>query len=181
MSVIRSDLNEPEIKVAFCGCMGSGKTYASNLLQLKTNARIMSIAQPIKDIVSVMNLKAPGRGEHIMVGTVGRSLDNRVWIDQLVERAQGDVIVDDVRFENEARILKENNFTIIFLDVPWYVRFQRVMERSEDLRDHIQYFGDATESAPERIDKRYFDYICKTEADVERVIEEITSSDVSPK
>ncbi len=176
MSVIRSDLNVPELKVAFCGSMGSGKTYASNLLQIKTNARLMSIAQPIKDIVASMNLKSPNRGEHIMVGTVGRSLDNRVWIDQLIDRAKGDVIVDDVRFENEAKILKENNFTIIYLDVPWYVRFQRVMERSDDLRDHIQYFGDASESAPERIDKSYFDYICKTEADVETVINKIANN-----
>ncbi|MBH45078.1 MAG: hypothetical protein CMC93_00500 [Flavobacteriaceae bacterium] len=171
MSIVKNNFEVPTTKVAFCGSMGSGKTYASTQLQLKTNAKIMSIARPIKELVSRMNLKDAGRGEHIMVGTVGRSIDNNIWINKLIARIDGDVIVDDVRFENEAKVLKENGFTIIYLNVPWHVRFKRVLKRSDDLRDHIQYFANESETACETIDKRLFDYVCTTESQVDEVIE----------
>ena len=174
MSIVKQNFEIPPIKVAFCGSMGSGKTHAANQLQMKTNVQIMSIAKPIKEVVSRMNLKDPGRGEHIMVGTVGRAVHKNVWIDKLIARMNGDVIVDDVRFENEAKVLKEKGFTIIYLDVPWHVRFNRVLKRSEDLRDHIQYFAVESETSCETIDKRLFDYVCTTEAQVDEVIENMT-------
>lgn len=174
MSIVKNNFEIPKTKVAFCGSMGSGKTYASNQLQLKTNAKIMSLARPIKNLVSRMNLNDPGRGEHIMVGMVGREINKNIWVEKLLTRIEGDVIVDDVRFENEAKLLKENGFTIIYLNVPWHVRFKRVLKRSENLKDHIQYFAHESETSCESIDKRLFDYICTTEAQVDEVIENLT-------
>ena len=174
MSIVKNNFEIPPIKVAFCGSMGSGKTHAANQLQIKTNATIMSIAKPIKEVVSRMNLKDAGRGEHIMVGTVGRADKERFGREILIALISRFVIVDDVRFENEAKVLKENGFTIIYLDVPWHVRFNRVLKRSEDLRDHIQYFANESEISCETIDKRLFDYVCTTEAQVDEVIENMT-------
>lgn len=174
MSIVRtsSPAERNVFRVAFCGSMGSGKTYAARQTQTLKDAKIYSIAQPIKEIT--LNMKMGGRGSNIMVGTVGRSIQENVWVDQLLAKLDGDAIVDDVRFENEARILRENGFIIVYLDTPWHVRFGRIMERCDNLAAHIQYFNDPSEVAPEQIDHKYFDFICKTEDEVDKIIKQIT-------
>tara|TARA_B110000008_G_scaffold279126_1_gene325043 strand:- start:2041 stop:2589 length:549 start_codon:yes stop_codon:yes gene_type:complete len=180
MSVIRTQ-KSPNMKIAFCGSMGSGKTYAAIELSNRIEAKIMSISKPIKEIVSDMGKM--GRGSHIMVGMVGRQIDNRVWIDKMMERIEKykdtgtNIIVDDVRFENEAKALKDDGFTLVYLDTPWHVRFQRIHERTDDLNQHIQWFAHPSEVALETVDKSYFDFICKKEEDVDSVINSISKKD----
>lgn len=178
MSVIRTE-EKHVMKVAFCGSMGSGKTYAANELSNQTEAKIMSIAKPIKEIVSDMGHR--GRSSHIMVATVGRQINRRLWIDKLMDRIEKykqagteNIIVDDVRFENEAKTLKDAGFTLVYLDTPWHVRFQRIRERTDDLNEHIQWFAHPSEVALETIDKSYFDFICKKEDEVDSVIKEVS-------
>ena len=180
MSVIRTKKTQT-MKVAFCGSMGSGKTYAAIHLSNGIDAKIMSISKPIKEIVSDMG--QTGRGSHIMVGTIGRQIDNRVWIDKMMERIQKhdhldtNIIVDDVRFENEAKALKDAGFILVYLDTPWHVRFQRIRERTDDLNEHIQWFAHPSEVALEKVDKSYFDFICKKEEDVDLVIKDLSKND----
>lgn len=177
MSVIRTQKN-PSIKVAFCGSMGSGKTYAANELLQKIDAKMLSIAKPIKEIVSDMG--HTGRASHIMVGTVGRQIDRRIWIDKLMERIEKyresgaeNIIVDDVRFKNEAETLKEAGFYLVYLNTPWHVRFQRIRERTDDLNADIQWFAHPSEIALETVDMSYFDFVCTNEDDVHGVINDL--------
>lgn len=175
MSIIRTQ--QPEsVKVAFCGPMGSGKTYASNELKNKVEAKVLSIAKPIKEIVSDMG--HTGRASHIMVGTVGRQINNDIWIEKLMQRIDKynacnieNIIVDDVRFENEAKALKKAGFVLVYLNTPWHVRFQRIRERTDDLTEHIQWFAHPSEVALEHVEKAYFDFICNNEDDIHKVIE----------
>jgi cytidylate kinase len=103
-----------------------------------------------------------------MVGMVGRHIDNDVWVKKMKSRLKRvhNVIVDDVRFENEVKMLKEEGFTIIYLNTPWHVRFKRIRERSTYL-EHVQYFNDPSEIACENIDKKYFDYVWSTPSEVD--------------
>jgi dephospho-CoA kinase len=161
--------------------MGSGKTYAANELSNRVQAKTMSISKPIKEIVSDMG--HTGRASHIMVGTVGRQINRRLWIDKMMERIDKhkntgtNIVVDDVRFENEAKTLKDAGFTLVYLDMPWHVRFQRIRERTDDLNEHIQWFAHPSEVALETVDKSYFDFICKKEEDVDSVIEDLSKKD----
>lgn len=181
MSVINTkELEQLPIKIAFCGAMGSGKTYAANLVKTQKHVNILSIAKPIKEIVTDMG--HTGRSAHIMVGMVGRQIDNNVWVGKLIDRitaheqaGRTNLVVDDVRFQNEAKALKEAGFTIIYLNTPWHVRFQRIRERTDDLSQHIEWFAHPSETAPERIDRTYFDFICSTEKDVEKVVNNLLS------
>lgn len=179
MSVIQVKENvHSGIRIALCGSMAAGKTYAANQLKIITDGHIISIATPIKDIVSSMDLK--GRASHIMVGMVGRQCDSDVWINKCKESIESsgndNIIVDDVRFENEATVLKKLGFTLIFLDTPWHVRFQRIRERDDNLNLHVKWFAHASEVAPENIDRSVFDYICKTPGETDEVIKSITQS-----
>ena len=160
------------MKVAFCGSMGSGKTYASKLLCERTQVEVLSIAKPIKEIVT--RIGHGDRASHIMVGMVGRLLSPNVWIDALMESIpDGNVVVDDIRFENEAIALKRAGFVLVYLNTPWHVRFKRVQKRTDDLSAHIQWFAHESEVAPEKIDKKLFDYVCESEEDVTNVINKI--------
>jgi len=169
---------DPVIRVAFCGSMGSGKTYASNLLREKIDARVLSIAKPIKEIVSDMGKS--DRASHIMVGSLGRELDKNVWVKRLLSRIDAyetsgvnELVVDDVRYENEALALKDRGFILVYLKTPWHVRFQRIRERTDDLTAHIQWFAHESEISPETMDRTLFDYICESEEHVDNVINEI--------
>ncbi len=175
MSVISMKEKIPTLKIAFCGAMGSGKTFAANLIKSQQDVNVLSIAKPIKEIVTDMGHK--GRSAHIMVGMVGRQVDDNVWVNNLMDRIDShekagrtNLVVDDIRFQNEAKALKEAGFTIVYLNTPWHVRFQRIQERTDDLTQHIQWFAHSSETAPEKIDRKYFDFICSTEKDVETVV-----------
>ena len=177
MSIVRQKETSTSVKVAFCGSMGSGKTYASNELRnlLKDDCKILSIASPIKEIVHDMG--QTGRACHIMVGTIGRQIDNSTWISKLMDTVASyersgvhNIIVDDVRYENEANVLKENGFTLIYLNTPWHVRFKRIRERTDDLKEHIEWFAHSSEIASEKIDKACFDYIITEESEVLEVL-----------
>lgn len=174
MSVVRN-IKEKSYRIAFCGSMGSGKTYASNLVVSQlAHCKKMSFATPIKDIVAQFNKS--DRASHIMVGMVGRSLDPDVWVKDLkkrLSRMSGNIVVDDIRYENEAKMLKEEGFTIVYLNTPWHVRFKRIRERSDNYLDHIQHFNDPSEVACESIDKSYFDYVWSLPSDVDDGIDKL--------
>lgn len=181
MSIVKQ--KSPEVvsmKVAFCGSMGSGKTYASNELRngVDGDCKVLSIAHPIKDIVQDMG--QVGRACHIMVGMIGREIKESTWIDRLLERVEKyessgvrNIIVDDVRFSNEAIALKEAGFMLIYLNTPWHVRFQRIRARTDDLNAHIAWFAHPSEIAPEEIDRSLFDYIISDQEEVESVIKSL--------
>ena len=181
MSVINTKTVEKKpLRIAFCGAMGSGKTFASNLIKSQQDVKVLSVAKPIKEIVMDMGHK--GRSAHIMVGMVGRQIDNNVWVDKLMERitayetaGKKNIVVDDVRFQNEAKTLKEAGFTIVYLNTPWYVRYRRIRERTDDLTQHVKWFAHPSETAPEKIDRKHFDFICSTEEEVEKVINNLLS------
>ena len=168
MSIIVEKYTQPT-KIAFCGSMGSGKSYAANLLSQKTNLQVMSIAKPIKEIVTEMGKS--DRASHIMVGMVGRYVAPDTWIDKLLARVPDEVIIDDVRFPNECNKLKEAGFTLIHLNVPWHKRFARIEKRSEDLNAHIRWFAHESERALENYNS--FDYVCATEEEVDKIIDKL--------
>lgn len=181
MSVIkrREEIIQSPIRIGFCGSMGSGKTYASNELRNSvSDAKVLSISTPIKQIV--LNMGKEGRASHIMVGMCGRHIDEDVWVKKVMKSIDETpilcpIIVDDIRFENEAVALKNAGFTLVYLNTPWAVRFKRILTRSSDLNEHVQWFGHESEVAPENIDKKHFDYICTNEEDVKSVIDTIVN------
>lgn len=167
MSVIVEKHQKPT-RIAFCGSMASGKSYSSQILASKLDLAVKSIAKPIKEIVA--EIGKSDRSSHILVGMVGRHISPDYWIDHLLKRIPDEVIVDDVRFANEAKKLKENGFTLIYLDLPWYTRFKRLQRRSENYSD-IEWFAHESEYSLQ--DFKDFDYICKSEKEVNQLIEKL--------
>ena len=110
------------MRLGVMGPMGSGKTrWAKKYAQAHTSTRVMSIADPLKDIArDLFGMKGKDRALLQAIGTAFRRIDEDVWIKHLLRRLEpGDeyVVVDDVRFQNEAMLLKQHGFMLIYLDV----------------------------------------------------------------
>lgn len=111
--------------VAFVGNFASGKTYYDNLLAEKLKeAGItpykVSIALKIKEMAKdIFDMQNKDRRLLQMIGLKMREIDENVWINYLIldinRNNKTPFIIDDVRFKNEADIIKHNypNFIIV--------------------------------------------------------------------
>lgn len=132
------------MNVAFTGKFGSGKTTAANYLVEKHGFVKMSLADPMRQIVREIfgiESKSDPRYRRIMqkLGTDWfRSEDPDVWINYLLKRVRDEyrpIVVDDVRFLNEALALVRNGWKIIYLKCPDNVRIERCKARDGHFED----------------------------------------------
>ena len=163
-------------RIAFSGKMGSGKSTAGKILAeynnqsctmrgLKKMTNIVSFADPIKKIArDVFHMKDKDRRLLQIIGATGRALNKNTWTNKLlgvIDAEKGnDWIVDDVRFPNEANLLKKNGFYIIRLEVSENLRRQRMQKAYEkDSDTHVANFNDASEIAMDtyEFDEIWFD------------------------
>lgn len=147
------------MRIALCAPKGTGKTTTANKLSKHyKNCRVDSLAKPVKSIASIItneSIKAINskksmpwnygmtyRDLLIEIGsTFGRGIiDDNLWVESLLHRNKGldgVLIVDDVRFDNEA------------------INFDLVIELR---RSGVDYVGGDTESriSDELIDAVFF-------------------------
>ena len=121
------------MKIGLIGKQGSGKTTIAENLETLGYTKL-SLADPLRDIVYDLLGVSKGHIEYrTVMQVVGtdcfRRLDPDVWIRHLLKRVYeqqlADVVVDDVRFVNEAESLYEEGWQLIFLDCDIETRRQR--------------------------------------------------------
>ena len=119
--------------VALSGKMRSGKTFVANHLVNKHGFQVMRFAGPLKDDIRAMGfpeaaIEAKPAWMRLLMQAYGqawRAVNPDHWVEQLmielnqirsfdlacypVERAARPVVLDDMRFENEARALRALN------------------------------------------------------------------------
>lgn len=122
------------VKIGFAGGMASGKTTVGNKLALNfNNYQLLSFAAPVKDIATnLFGMHGKDRKLLQALGTAYRRVDADVWVKLLIDKLDSNyeaIIVDDVRYENEARALKAHGFTIIWLETPLDVRISRIKNK----------------------------------------------------
>lgn len=110
--------------IAFTGKMGSGKTTCAELLAKKFGeAHLLKLAQPLYDmqkaVYEIAGLPQPKVKDRRLLqylGTEwGRDKDPELWVNawrhkvtEIKRQGHGvPIIVDDVRFDNEARAIKD--------------------------------------------------------------------------
>ena len=128
-------MEERQIKIAFFGPATSGKTWSAKyLLDNYIFARV-AFADKLKSICSelfgVTSKNGTDRQILQAVGQKMREIDPDVWIKYLlntvkyVEQFKGtayvppvNIVLDDLRYANEALALKEAGFLLVHVDVP---------------------------------------------------------------
>lgn len=139
------------IKIAFSGHICSGKTTAANALVKELGFQKMALADELKAVsrditdwleasgeslffirtsVSNLNNKTHPLGRMWLqwLGQRMRRVYQDVWVQALLQRLPDnrDVVVDDVRFSNEAKILFENGFVLARIEIPPEIQVVRV-------------------------------------------------------
>lgn len=170
-------------RIAFAGCMASGKTYAAKDLKNKINAEhthILSLASSIKKLV-FGNALFDNRDGYQMVGTVGRHIDPESWVKFLSKDMENyhkdcNIIVDDVRYENELIALRSIGFKIIYMDTPWDERLKRIATRYKDkqpaFNDFVRWFTHESEVQLKDLPESIFDKVVKKSSDLKEYVKE---------
>lgn len=141
--------------VALSGKIAVGKSYIANILERHIdNSEIHSIAGFLKNVCNdafqlPTGEKYKDRELLILIGRFFRTVDEHSFMNALIQSTSEDkfIIIDDLRFKNEADTLKNNNFTLIRITTPIAERTKRIRTKYGDLAyKHINRFDDITET-----------------------------------
>lgn len=96
--------------IGFVGLAGSGKTYAATWFRFRTGkGSVWSFAGEIKTIAKSMGWDGvkDDRGRKLLqqIGSAGRAYDPWTWISKMP--IDQPIIIDDVRFTNEAEAIRD--------------------------------------------------------------------------
>ena len=131
--------------VAITGKAGSGKSTMADFLVSTYGFKKYSFAAAVKDVArELFSMVEKDRSLLQKIGDGMRQIDPDVWIDYTMNRiiAEGieDVVIDDLRYLNEAQILKLHGFTIIRLTGRgWEMTEEQMAHPSEMEIDKIEY------------------------------------------
>jgi len=147
------------MRIALCGHAYSGKSSIAQVLKNKYNVTILSFAEPIKQsnlIFNKLNLpkepKANRRKVYQALGSwVRNSLGKDIFIKKLAPKLEcyNKVVIDDLRFRNEYRFLKENGFFIVKVETSWTILCERAAKEGEN---PIELFLDESEAEIDSLD-----------------------------
>jgi hypothetical protein len=96
--------------IGFTGLAGSGKTYAATWFRFRSGkGSVWSFASEIKSIATRMGWdgQKDDRGRKMLqdIGSAGRAYDPWTWVAKMP--TDHPIIIDDVRFINEAEAIKD--------------------------------------------------------------------------
>lgn len=129
------------MRIAICGKMGSGKTYIADRLSKEYNLKKISFAGKIKDIaLDLFDTKNKDRKLLQTIADKMKEIDKDIWIKYVIReiKDKNDIIIDDLRFQNELYYLKEYNFIIIGLTIDDNTQLERLKDKyGSDYINHI--------------------------------------------
>lgn len=120
-------------RIAFFGPMASGKSYCANLLIEGRGYNKVSFAGKLKEIAAdlfeVTGKDREGRRILQELGSLVREIQRDAWINYALKHIEDPtkkLVIDDLRYVNEAYALKQEGFIIVRAFVPESVRQERI-------------------------------------------------------
>jgi cytidylate kinase len=161
------------MKIAISGQMGSGKTTLANHINKHFNNiyYITSFAKKLKEIAcELFNMDINNKDRLLLqqLGQSMRNINNDVWINYTIKDSNkyNDVIIDDVRFENEIYTLKQNNFILIKLNISNNLQVSRLHKTyCNNVKSHINNSSDISETSINNVNDDIFDLIINVDND----------------
>jgi len=142
-----------KLLIGLCGYAKVGKTTTcSELLSLIPNGKILSFAEPVKQIATDSfgwdGLKdEKGRRLLQLIGTdVGRSYNPNIWVDmwkskvRILLSTETSILVDDVRFQNEVDAIRELGGVVFrFRCIEREAKYDHISETPESLSVDLNF------------------------------------------
>jgi cytidylate kinase len=130
------------MKIAICGKMCSGKTtLAQTIMRMDDRYKVFSIGGKVKEVArDLFGSIEKDRPLLIAIGAKMREIDPEVWIKYVIKQTKNEshCIIDDLRYQNEYDLLKEQGFVFIQLHVTHAVQEQRIMKLyPKTFQDHL--------------------------------------------
>lgn len=148
------------MKIAFSGKICSGKTTCAERVCATNPGFVkLSFASKLKELaVELFDMKNKNRYLLQTLGSKLKEIDQEVWIKYTMKecRKHTHIVIDDVRFPNEYRKLKENGFTIIRLNIDKELQVKRIKKLYKDSESQLSRLDNETETA---LDGWEFDYV----------------------
>lgn len=149
------------VKIAFSGKCASGKSTAARMVVNRNpDTVIMSFAAKIKELATeLFGMNEKDRPLLLDLGGKMREINEDVWLDYVINKSKtmDNVVIDDLRFPNEYKKLKDNGFTLVRLFVDQETQIKRLIKvYPETWKTHVDNLGVYAETA---LDDHHFDYI----------------------
>ena len=160
------------MKIGICGKMASGKTTLAEALCNGLKFNKFSLAEAVKDFANFLFDIPEGykdRKAYQKVGDGGRKkLYNDIWIDVLkgkVRESDCDfVVVDDIRYLNEIKKLKEDGWVLVKIDIDDSLQIERLKQTyPENWEVHAESRTHPSEAEIDQMEDSDFDLIIKAE------------------
>tara|TARA_B100000683_G_C12496928_1_gene556436 strand:+ start:2612 stop:3133 length:522 start_codon:yes stop_codon:yes gene_type:complete len=168
------------MRIAIAGKMASGKTTLAKAL-IERGFQKLSLGGKVKDIArDLFKMDVKDRPLLQQIGMKMREIRPSVWIDYIIDigKAGGDMVIDDVRFVNEAKALKEAGWTIIRLNIEDNLQKERLQNTYDNWEVHWNNRGDPSETEVMQILANHVDLELESGPDaVEQMLEFIFASD----
>jgi dephospho-CoA kinase len=129
--IARTIWGEKIMKVGISGKMRSGKDYLCEIIQeAYPQLKRIGFADPIKkltkDYFGIEKEHPKARRVYQLLGTeIGRYINDNFWIDKALENNPDNIIITDVRFQNEASELEKRGFIVIRIEADYETRSTR--------------------------------------------------------
>ena len=162
------------MKIAILGKMCSGKTTTSNFIidylrnYENINLKKVSFATKVYDIAyDLFGMENKNRELLQSIGTKMREIDEDIWIKYVLKNNSDNIIIDDLRYPNELKALKKENFIIIKLDLDKDSQLKRLKQCYPDsYQDHINNMNHESELLMDKLDDSEFNFIIKSDNDI---------------
>ena len=126
------------MKIGICGKMCSGKsTLANQIIDHYKHSNITvikdSFASKIYELAyDIFKMETKDRQLLQQIGTKFREIDDKVWINYIINKHIDNVIIDDVRYQNEIKALRENGYFLIKLKISRELQISRLRNLYKD-------------------------------------------------
>jgi hypothetical protein len=103
--------------------------------------QIVSLGAKVKETArDLFGMTEKDRALLIAIGTKMREIDPDVWVKSIVTKTASmtHCVVDDLRYQNEYELLRENGFVFVQLHVSHHMQEQRIRKvYPKDFQDHL--------------------------------------------
>jgi len=163
------------MKIAITGKICSGKSTLANELKDKLKLEKYSFANNVKKYAKeIFEMEYKDRKLIQDFAEKMKEIDNNIWIKQLNKEIKDKthIVIDDLRFENEYKYLKKNNYYIIKLVIDKNQQIKRIEDLYKDkAHEHLERLEHISEC---NIDKLNADLTINTEdVDIKTILETI--------
>lgn len=138
------------MKIAIVGNICSGKTTLANTLSKRYNLQRIAFADSVKYYVKdIFNVEYKDRKLIQDFAEKMREIDQDIWVKKVEDKIKDkeDIVIDDLRFLNEYKMLKDNNFFIVKLKISKETQIQRINQLyREHAKEHIERLNHISES-----------------------------------